>query len=86
MICIRFFLEFLAEFDCLGAYWSNFEKSCLADNHCSAASFISLVFEKCPHRWLLCSFEWEHSDEGPEYWSNLDTLWNKYCDFLLKNG
>lgn len=85
MICICNFLGFLSEYRCLGAYWSNFEKICLADDYSTAAEYISLVFEGCPRLWLLASFEWERSEEGHVYWSRLNTDWNKYCDFLLKN-
>lgn len=85
MICIRSFLEFLSEYKCLGAYWANFEKSNFAGNYHAATMAISSVFEYSPRVWLLRSFNWERSKEGFKYWSNLDTLWNMRCNYLLKN-
>lgn len=85
MISIRDFLVFLSEYKCLGAYWANFEKSHFADDYSTAEMTITLVFENCPRLWLMKSFNWFQSKEGFVRWSRLDTLWNRRCDFLLKN-
>lgn len=85
MISIRDFLVFLSEYKCLGAYWSNFEQSNLAYDYRTAAFEISSVFEESPLNWLLGSFVWDSSDEGFDYWSRLDTLWNMRCNYLIKN-
>lgn len=85
MICIRFFLEFLAEYKCLGAYWANFEKSNFTDDYRTAAFAVSLVFDYSPRVWLRRSFDWDRSAEGFYYWYRLDILWNMRCDYLIKN-
>ncbi len=85
MISIRNFLVFLSEYKCLGAYWSNFEKSFSADDYRTAAVAISSVFDYSPRVWLTRSFNWDKSKEGFDYWSRLHALWDMRCNYLIKN-
>lgn len=84
MISIRDFLVFLSEYKCLGAYLSNFEQRILADDYRTAAFAISSVFEYSPRDWLIRSFNWDKSVEGPDYWCRLNTLWDMRCNYLIK--
>lgn len=85
MITFRDFIIFLAENKCLGLYWTNFEKAHFVDEYHRASRLISCFFDEQPRIWLVSSFNWEHSDEGFDYWYNLDTLWNMRCNYLIRN-
>lgn len=84
MISIRDFLVFLSEYRCLGSYWSNFEKAHFVDEYHGASRLFSCYFDEEPWLWIIISFNWERSGEGFDYWSRLNTLWDRRCDDLLK--
>lgn len=86
MITFRDFIIFLAENHCLRLYWSNLEFNCNVTGIRRFNQRLDFIFKLRPHSWLLYSFNWSSSKEGFDYWSRLHDLWNKYCDFLLKNG
>lgn len=85
MISIRDFLVFLSEYNCLGAYWANFERTYLIKDFNGASHVISCIFDDKPRMWLAYSFLYEDTAQGFDYWDRLDTLWQMRCNYLLKN-
>lgn len=85
MVTTRDFFVFLSEYKYLGAYWANYENTHFVDGFLRASQSISCCFDENPRNWLVNSFNWHYTNEGYVCWMRLDTLWNRRCNYLLKN-
>lgn len=59
-----------------GAY-SSFVKECKKFGNKTMEEMFDHI--NC-HEFIMCAFNWSESENGPEYWEDLDARWNEICD------
>lgn len=79
MINFSDFINFLAEYHCLGRYWSNLEEDCTVTGLRHFNQHLEAIFRAAPRFWLQQSFYWAISKEGFTYWAGINDYWCKRC-------
>lgn len=62
--------------------WNNFKKniktcSCTLKNLTDFKKYIKARNIE-PHRYIICAFAWDKTQEGLEFWIDMDSEWRKY--------
>lgn len=83
IIIIKTFIKFLRDNNALEPYIHNLLKDdnemCLLRSHSALFSDYSLVDKNFLIKSLYlfkCAFDWEETEEGFDYWNNLDNMWS----------
>lgn len=82
---VRLFLEFLAKNRCLGRYYYNFETH-IKSKYGSISSWrISLLLSGDPKNYILGAFLFSETEEGEDYWLDLNYNWYEYLKINADN-